>query len=942
MNAVFIKLFDVSTVASISIILTLLFRPLLKKCPSFIRCILWCVILLRLLLPFTIDSGVFTMQSVPSASDIFAHESVAEPEQPTVSQAPVVDESRVPFSDSTISAVVPDISVAPPVMEDAVPPVISVPDTEEAAPNVQQVTEMNNVSILSVISVVWIVGLALMLLYMAVSSIVLSVKTRNAIVYDSRIRIINAKTTPFIRGIIRPTIYIPSGLDKGSWPHIIAHENAHLKRLDHLVKPMAFIALAMHWYNPLVWVAYIMLCKDIEYACDEKAVKPLNHAERQAYSLSLLSCAAGKSLAFAHPLAFGKVSVKERIKRIMNYKVSVWAVCLALIVCMLLGLLLACSPGDENASSADGTSDDTSYEQSEYFGSLTETTDDSGHHKGFTLKADEWEEITAEVTNELLADIKADFTAIWEGCDFVTIDFGKTSSLALEKSEYELPGNGYGYTASLSTPFNSYSFTLYDHYYDFKHIKVKDGKLVFEKPSAFGEASEKDTESLGTLDKLMFIRLIYGLKPDADRVRNYDITSGVYSDAATIVISPTQSVVCWRGIDVSGHWWISAGEKVKVLYSDEFKLKNDKENTTLNVLEYDDGGHEIVKILPTAYVKSFKFVTIEYDENSNPKVGKVLYEADVLNSKQPFYAKTMINEGLSFRGVVYTDSFGFTYYARIMFNSKSGELYLDFFTPPSTTTPNNRMEVSYGGQDLENDKSNPEIKVLEFDDGGHEIVKILPTAYVKSFKFVTIEYDENSNPKVGKVLYEADVLNSKQPFYAKTMINEGLSFRGVVYTDSLGFTYYARIMFNSKDGGLYLDLFAPPEDVNNRPNPSLPVGDWYSEVVSVNEESFAILLSLNSDNSVRYDYGYAYSEIMGTFIGTWKTEGNVLTLSMAKSAGLHGPLKNYVFEWKETENGISLTHVGEETFLYGFDNATFNFTPILSHASSAPIYPVNQ
>lgn len=694
MNAVFIKLFDVTTVASISIILTLLFRPLLKKCPSFIRCILWCVILLRLLMPFTIDSGVFTMQSVPSAGDIFATESVAEPVQPTVSQAPVLDESKVPILDNTASTVVPDINATPPVAEDTVPPVVDdapvvvLPDEEEQT---ELVTEKKSVSVLTVLSTIWAVGVAAMLLYMAASSIVLRFKTRNAIVYDSRIRIINAKTSPFVRGIIRPTVYIPADLDKNSWKHIIAHENAHIKRLDHLVKPMAFVALATHWYNPFVWVAYVMLCKDIEYACDEKAVKEMDHAERQAYSLSLLSCAAGKSLAFAHPLAFGKVSVKERIKRIMNYKVSVWAICLALVVSMLLGVLLACSPGKEDVSSADGTSDDTSYEQSEYFGSLIETTDDSGHHKGFTLKADEWGEITEEVTNELLADIHADFAAIWADCDFVAIDFGKESSLTLEKSEYELPGNGYGYTASLSTPFNDYSFVLYDTYYDFKHIKMNDGKLVFEKPSAFGEADEHDTDSLGNVDKLLFIRLLYGLKPDANRVRNYSVTSGVYSDAATIVISPTQSVVCWRGIDVTGHWWISVGEKVKVLYSDEFELKNDLANETVNVLEFDDGGHEIVKIMPSTYLKNFKFITIEYDESTNPKVGKVLYEADELNNKQPFYARTMINEGLSFRGVVYTDSLGFTYYARIMYNplgyiSYDGDLYLECFTPQSGDT----------------------------------------------------------------------------------------------------------------------------------------------------------------------------------------------------------------------------------------------------------------
>lgn len=683
MNAVFIKLFDVSIVASISIILALLFRPLLKKCPSFIRCILWCVILLRLLLPFTINSSVFTMQKVPSANDIFVQESVAKPEQPPISQAPVVDVSKAPVFEDTASAIVPDISVAPPINNDA--PTITTPDTEDIPSTVPQNTEKKSVSVLTVLSIVWAVGVAIMLLYMAISSIVLRVKTRSSIVYDSRIRIINAKTSPFIRGIIHPTIYIPADLDKSSWPHIIAHENAHLKRLDHLVKPVAFVALAVHWFNPLVWVAYIMLCKDIEYACDEKAVKEMDHAEKQKYSLSLLSCAAGKALAFAHPLAFGKVSVKERIKRIMNYKISVWAICLALIVSMLLGLLLACSPGGEDASSADGTSEETAWEQSKYFGSLIETTDENGR-KGYILKVSEWAIISQKITNEFIKELKADFLAIWEDSDFVTVDFG-TDSITLNQDEYELPGYGHGYKAVLTTSFNSYSFVLYDINYGFKHIKAQNGKLTFEKASAFGEAVEYDTNCTANLEHLLFIRLIYGLKPDSERVRNYSITSGVYSDAATIVISPTHSVVCWRGLSVEGHWWINLSDVMRVTYSRGSDLKKDKANTELTVLEYDDGGNEIVKIIPSTYAKNFKFISIEYDENSNPKVGKVLYEANMLNSKQPFYAKTEINEGLPFRGVIYTDSLGFTFYARIMLNPKDGGLYLELFAP-SGDVPN--------------------------------------------------------------------------------------------------------------------------------------------------------------------------------------------------------------------------------------------------------------
>ncbi len=667
MTNLFLRLADVSVMASIGIIFLLLLRPLLKKAPSFIRCLLWCVILLRLLIPVQLNVSPLTV-SIPSVTDAFVSESVAEPpvsNDESVLAPPVIEDTENnPIPD--IPVFKPDSNLTPPVFENVIPSdgedktnAVLTPDTEEEKAETPVAEDKKSISPLSVVSIVWLAGAGIMLLYILISSIALHVKTKKAVVYDNNIRIINAKTSPFIKGIVNPTVYIPAHLDKGSWKHIIAHEKAHIKRLDHLLKPIAFIVLAVYWMNPFLWAAYIMLCRDIEYACDEKVVKNMEREERQEYSVSLLSCTAVKSLAFAHPLAFGKVSVKERIKRVMTYKKSIWATCLAVLLSTVLVFLMACSPAVDKPGSSVVDSAETldvsedAGEKTTYFGSYTETTDEKGN-KGYVFKTSKWKKFDAEMTKELLDTVREELVSLWKQCDYITLELGDTESFTLEKSDFLLGGYKQGYDVFLSTFFKAYNLGFYDDTYEFKHLKTAEGSITFEKPSKFGEVSDRDDEDeTCVIQPLLFIRLIYGIRTNL--VYNSDITSGVYSDAACIAVSDTASIVYWGDVSLQGHWWLSSGVGASIVGENHIFPEEEA--------IFNDDGTQTVVIRPTRTISNFKYISIRYDENAKPMAEKVLYEREKLTLTKPFYVKTTVKDELPNRGISYVNHEGKTVYA---------------------------------------------------------------------------------------------------------------------------------------------------------------------------------------------------------------------------------------------------------------------------------------
>ncbi len=309
-TTLFIKVFNLSLSAGWIVLFVVLLRLLLKKAPKWINCLWWLLVGVRLVFPFSIES-IFSL--IPSSE-------VVSPD--------------IIYSSS------PSISTGIPALNTVVNPVISgtfAPDPSNSVNPLQIVVTIG--------SCVWVVGIAVMLIYALVCYALLKSKMRTAVKAESNIYESENVQSPFILGIIKPKIYLPFGISEGNRNHIVAHENAHIKRKDHLIKPIAFLLLSVYWFNPLMWVTYILLCRDIELACDEKAVKNFAHEERQEYSLALLENSTHRRMVTACPLAFGEVGVKQRVKSVMNYKKpAFWVIVVAVIASIVASICLLTNP----------------------------------------------------------------------------------------------------------------------------------------------------------------------------------------------------------------------------------------------------------------------------------------------------------------------------------------------------------------------------------------------------------------------------------------------------------------------------------------------------------------------------------------------------------------------------------------------------------------------
>lgn len=301
MSALFLKILNLSIIAGWITLAIVILRPLLKKAPKAITVALWALVAIRLLFPFSIESVI---SLIPSAETV--------PPEIVYAEEPAIH-SGIATANTIINPVISE-NLAP---------------TPEASVNPMQI-------LVSVASVVWVVGMVAMAIYAAVSYLRIRLKVRASIPMGERIRICDEIPSPFILGILRPRIYLPSDLEESQKAHVIAHEEAHLRRKDHWWKPLGFALLTVYWFHPLLWVAYILLCRDIELACDEKVIQNMEPQEKAAYSKVLLSCSAPRRMISACPLAFGEVGVKKRIKAILHYKKpAFWFVVIAVVICVV-------------------------------------------------------------------------------------------------------------------------------------------------------------------------------------------------------------------------------------------------------------------------------------------------------------------------------------------------------------------------------------------------------------------------------------------------------------------------------------------------------------------------------------------------------------------------------------------------------------------------------
>ena len=317
MEAVFLHSVNIAITASWLVLAVFLLRLALKKAPRWATCLLWGIVALRLILPFSLESA---LSLIPSSEPIFEQSVVTE----APSAQPVLPEENLGSQ--------PSVNEPPSASGNQV---IAPPSSGSLAPTPEASVDPMQI-VLFVASLVWLCGVLAMLGYGAYSYWRLKYKLRASICKEGRVYLCDNVETPFILGVFRPRIYLPSGIGEGEIPYVIAHEEAHLKRRDHLWKPLGFLLLSVYWFNPLFWVAYILLCRDIENACDEKVIKNCDNAYRVGYSEALLSCSIHRRSVMACPVAFGETGVKSRIRAVLHYKKPAFWVILVAIVAIIV------------------------------------------------------------------------------------------------------------------------------------------------------------------------------------------------------------------------------------------------------------------------------------------------------------------------------------------------------------------------------------------------------------------------------------------------------------------------------------------------------------------------------------------------------------------------------------------------------------------------------
>ena len=314
MGELFLKLLNMSIAASWLILAVVLLRLVLKKAPKWIVILLWGIVALRLVVPFSFESA---LSLIPSAETFNAH---------------------------NIQYGTPAIHSGIPAVNNAVNPVLGATFAPNPAGSVNPLYVWT-----FIVSVIWLTGIAAMLLYAVISYVRVRRSVAERVPYEENIFLCDHVKSPFILGLVRPKIYLPSSMDAAAMGPVIAHEKAHLARRDHWWKPLGFLILTVHWFNPLCWIAYVLLCRDIELACDEKVIRQMDLDGKKQYSTALLECSMGRRLVTICPLAFGEVGVKERVKNVLNYKKpAFWVIVVAVVACAVVTVCFATNPKQDS------------------------------------------------------------------------------------------------------------------------------------------------------------------------------------------------------------------------------------------------------------------------------------------------------------------------------------------------------------------------------------------------------------------------------------------------------------------------------------------------------------------------------------------------------------------------------------------------------------------
>lgn len=460
-ETLFLKLLNISITASWLVLAVMIFRMVFRKAPKALRVVVWALVGIRLICPFSFES-VWSL--VPSAQTI--------PENIGYMQAPVIH-SGVAILNSAVNPILQE-SFAPKPWESA-----------------------NPLQIVSFIaSNLWVLGIVVMILYAGISYWKLQRKVKEAIPVQNPIYLCEGLASPFILGIWKPRIYLPANLSEEEKTYVIAHENAHLARRDHWWKPLGFLLLTIYWFNPVLWIAYILLCRDIELACDEKVIQELGMASKKPYSTALLSCSASRKSVAACPLAFGEVNVKNRIQSVLHYKKpAFWLMLLAVVIAgaIAVGFLT-----DPITTKIDNIVEEKGFEivnQDKYSFPATIPvdilTEAAFTSEGQTFKKDEIIVFATETTNMYLEEVMLSHESdefVYMLFNFSYHDLDKNSSVILP---YEKSEKGYTGVFDLESEAVTDGAYWYDHAVSLRGTGPSEMVAIYAKVDMLRQAEDE-------------------------------------------------------------------------------------------------------------------------------------------------------------------------------------------------------------------------------------------------------------------------------------------------------------------------------------------------------------------------------------------------------------------------------------------------------------------
>lgn len=447
MKELFTGILNISISAGILIIVCVLVRLIFRKMPKFVRCLMWLLVAVRLAIPFAIESPLsllpareyVTVSSNNEAADKVADKAEhinnvdsADTAKDTVAKTSVKTSAQNAADKSNVAEVDTVESINSVAAENNAEKISenTAENTAESINTPGSVSFLGGIDVMYVLSIVWIVGVAAFLIYALVSYIRLRRLVDDAVLLRDNIYQSERAGTAFILGVIRPRIYVPYGLGLNELYMSISHERAHISRRDHLVKPLGFIIAAVYWFNPLVWLAYILLCRDIELACDEKVIKKIGYDKKKDYSQALLNLSIPRKYISACPVAFGEVGINERIKNVLTMKKGKKIIiAVAVAICAVLAICFLTYPKKPKNNSGDTAK--------------TQTTDETKETITEDLAANENESSTevkeAESNEENASSEDEEASTVGDAADS---DIYGTETSGAKKVIYILKGDG--------------------------------------------------------------------------------------------------------------------------------------------------------------------------------------------------------------------------------------------------------------------------------------------------------------------------------------------------------------------------------------------------------------------------------------------------------------------------------------------------------------------